>query len=72
MSGRPPSGVPAFFCPVYGKLSGITTVLPYYDIPTHSYFPTLTLYDSTLTTTPRTAEFFNTILAQLGRELGIA
>jgi len=52
-----------------GPAGGVKVVLPYYDIPTHSSFPTLINYDSTLTTTARSATFFNEMLSALKRQL---
>ena len=47
----------------------IKAVLPYYDIPTQSSLPTLINLDSTVTTTPKSAEFFNEMRAALKRQL---
>ena len=44
---------------------GIKAVLPYYDIPTQSSLPTLVNFDSTLTTTPKAAAFFEALLGDL-------
>lgn len=52
----------------YSRLSregGIKAVLPYHDIPTHSSFPTLVHFDSSITTTPPAAAFFNEVLIAL-------
>ncbi len=46
-----------------GAAGGIKAVLPYHDIPTHSSLPTLVNFDSTVTTTPKAAAFFNQMLA---------
>lgn len=54
-----------------GPAGGIKSVLPYYDIPTHSSLPTLIHYDSTVTTTQRAADFFNETLAELKRQLSV-
>jgi len=51
-----------------GSAGGIKTVLPYYDIPTHRSLPTLVNFDSTVTTTPESAGFFNKLLAALRTE----
>ena len=52
-----------------GRAGGIKTVLPYNDIATHSSFPTLVNYDGSVTTTPKAAEFFNRMLAELKQKL---
>src|SRR2546427_6157964 len=52
-----------------GSAGGIRTVLPYHDIPTQSSFPTLVNFDSTVTTTPKSANFFNAMLAALKTQL---
>ena len=51
---------------------GIRAVLPYYDIPTQGSLPTLVNFDSTVTTTPKSASFFNEMLLELKRELSLA
>lgn len=48
-----------------GPAGGIQFVLPYYDIPTQGSMPTLINYDSTVTTTPRSTEFFDRMLTAL-------
>ena len=53
-----------------GPEGGIRTVLPYYDIPTQGSLPTLVNYDKTVMTTPKSAEFFNRLFAELKTELG--
>jgi len=53
-----------------GREGGIKAVLPYYDIPTQSALPTLVNFDSTVTATPKSAAFFNGLLAELKRQLG--
>jgi hypothetical protein len=53
-----------------GPAGGIRAVLPYYDIPTQSALPTLVHFDSTVTVTPKSAAFFNGLLAELKRQLG--
>jgi hypothetical protein len=53
-----------------GPAGGIKAVLPYFDIPTHSALPTLVNFDSTVTSTPKSAAFFNGMLAELKRQLG--
>ncbi len=52
-----------------GSAGGIRAVLPYFDIPTQSALPTLVNFDSTLTATPKSAAFFNGMLAELKRQL---
>jgi hypothetical protein len=52
-----------------GLAGGIKAVLPYYDIPTQSSLPTLVNYDSTVTTTPKSAAFFNEMRATLKTQL---
>ena len=52
-----------------GSAGSIKAVLPYYDIPTQSSLPTLVNVDSTITTTPGSASFFNTMLAALKAQL---
>ena len=52
-----------------GAAGGIRAVLTYYDIPTQSSLPTLVNYDSTVTTTPKAASFFNQALAALKTQL---
>jgi len=44
---------------------GIKAVLPYYDIPTQGSMPTLVHFDSSLTTTPKGAAFFDGLLGEL-------
>ena len=52
-----------------GPSGGIRAVLPYFDIPTQSALPTLVNFDSTVTTTAKSAAFFNGMLAELKRQL---
>lgn len=52
-----------------GPEGGIKAVLPYYDIPTQSSFPTLVNFERELTTTPKGAAFFNARLGELKRQL---
>ena len=52
-----------------GSAGGIKVVLPYHDIPTQSSLPTLVNLDSTVTTTPKSASFFNAMLAALKTQL---
>jgi hypothetical protein len=53
-----------------GQAGGIKAVLPYHDIPTQSSLPTLVNFDSTVTTTPKAALFFNEVLRELKKQLG--
>jgi hypothetical protein len=53
-----------------GPEGGIRAVLPYFDIPTQSALPTLVNFDSTVTATPKSAAFFNGLLAEFRRQLG--
>lgn len=56
----------------YSRVSaagGIKAVIPYYDIPTHSSLPTLVNLDSTVTTTPKAAAFFNQLLVAFKTQL---
>lgn len=52
-----------------GPAGGIKAVLAYHDIPTHSSLPTLVNFDSSVTTTPNSVAFFNTMLASLKSQL---
>src|SRR5678816_1622717 len=52
-----------------GAAGGIKAVLPYYDIPTQSSFPTLVNLDATVTATPKSAAFFNETLTALKKQL---
>jgi hypothetical protein len=52
-----------------GPEGGIKAVLPYYDIPTQGSLPTLVNFDSSVTTTAKSASFFNDLLAKLKKEL---
>jgi hypothetical protein len=52
-----------------GPAGGIKAVLAYHDIPTQSSLPTLVNFDSTVTTTPQSAGFFNKMLAALKAQL---
>jgi hypothetical protein len=52
-----------------GTAGGIRAVLPYFDIPTQSALPTLVNFDSTVTATPKSAAFFDGMLAELKRQL---
>ena len=53
-----------------GPAGGVKAVLPYFDVPTQSALPTLVNFDSTVTVTPKSAAFFNGLLADLKRQLG--
>jgi hypothetical protein len=52
-----------------GLAGGVKAVVPYHDIPSHSSLPTLVNYDSTVTATPTSADFFNKMLAALKTQL---
>src|SRR5437588_5778160 len=52
-----------------GPAGGIRAVLPYNDIPTQSSLPTLVNFDATVTTTPKSAAFFNAMFAELKAQL---
>ena len=52
-----------------GPAGEIKAVLPYFDIPTQSALPTVVNRDSTVTVTPKSAAFFNGLLAELKRQL---
>lgn len=52
-----------------GRQGGIKAVLPYHDIPTQSSLPTLVNFDSSLTTTPKAAAFFASLLSELKTQL---
>ena len=52
-----------------GPAGGIKAVLPYNDIPTQGSFPTLVHFDSSVTLTPKSAEFFNRMRAALKTQL---
>jgi hypothetical protein len=52
-----------------GQDGGIKAVLPYHDVPSHSSFPTLINFDSTLTMTPKAADFFNAEFTKLKQQL---
>lgn len=54
-----------------GQQGGIKAVLPYNDIPSQSSFPTLVNFDSTLTTTPKAASFFEALLGELKKRLTV-
>ncbi|HWX21435.1 MAG TPA: hypothetical protein VN578_16155 [Candidatus Binatia bacterium] len=52
-----------------GQDGGIKAVLPYHDIPTQSSLPTLLNFDSSLTTTPKAAAFFDALLTEFKKLL---
>ena len=52
-----------------GPEGGIKAVLPYYDIPTQSSLPTLVNFDTSLTTTPKAAAFFEALLGELKKQM---
>jgi hypothetical protein len=52
-----------------GPSGQIKAVLPYFDVPTQSALPTLVNADSTVTVTPKSAAFFNSLLVELKRQL---
>ena len=52
-----------------GPAGGIKAVFPYYHIPTQSSFPTLVNFDHTITATPESVVFFNSLLAALKAQL---
>lgn len=54
-----------------GPEGGIKAVLPYHDIPTQRSLPTLLHFDSTVTTTPQSAGFFNEMLVTLRNQLNV-
>ena len=52
-----------------GEAGGIKSVLQFHDTSTHSSFPTLVNFDSTVTVTPKSSAFFNEMLAALKTQL---
>jgi len=52
-----------------GRDGGIRAVLPYHDVPSQSSLPTLVNLDFTVTTTLKSATFFNDLLARLKAQL---
>ena len=52
-----------------GQACGIRAVLAYFDIPTQSALHTVVNFDCTVTATPKSAAFFNGLLAELKRQL---
>jgi hypothetical protein len=56
----------------YSRLApagGIRAVLPYYDIPTQSSFPTLLNLDNTVTTTAKGVAFFSGLFGEFKMKL---
>jgi hypothetical protein len=51
-----------------GRNGGIRAVLPYYETSTQSAFPTLVNFDGTVTSTPKSAAFFDELVSQLKAE----
>ena len=51
-----------------GAVGGIKAVLPYHDIATQTSLPTLVNCDATVTTTPKSAEFFEALFLELKRQ----
>jgi len=52
-----------------GRDGGIRAVLPYHDVPSQRSLPTLVNLDFTVTTTLKSATFFNDLLARLKAQL---
>ena len=52
-----------------GRTGGIRAVLPVHDTTTYSTMVTLVNYDSTLTTTPKSADFYDDQLAKFKIQL---
>jgi hypothetical protein len=52
-----------------GPAGGIRAVVPHHDIATYSTMVTLVNFDSTLTTTPKSVDFFSDQLAQFKTQL---
>jgi hypothetical protein len=52
-----------------GPAGGIRAVLPHHDMATYSTLVTLVNFDSTLTTTAKSADFFSDRLAELKTQL---
>jgi hypothetical protein len=52
-----------------GPAGGIRAVLPVHDIATYSTLVTLVNYDSTVTTTPKSVDFFCDLLAEFKTQL---
>lgn len=55
-----------------GQAGGIKAVLPYYDIPTQSSFPTLVNFDGTITATEKSATYFNGLFQTFKKQLRAA
>jgi hypothetical protein len=52
-----------------GSAGGVKAVLPYHDIPSQSSLPMLLNYDSSVTATPKSADFFDKLLTALKTQL---
>jgi hypothetical protein len=52
-----------------GPAGGIRAVLPHHDMATYSTLVTLVNFDSTLTTTPKSVDFFSDQLAEFKTQL---
>ena len=52
-----------------GPAGGIRAVLPHHDMATYSTLVTLVNFDSTVTTTPKSVDFFNDQLAEFKTQL---
>ena len=52
-----------------GSTGGIRAVLPHHDMATYSTLVTLVNFDSTLTTTPKSVDFFDHQLAEFKTQL---
>ncbi len=52
-----------------GPAGGIRAVVPHHDVATYSTLVTLVNFDSTLTTTPKSVDFFSDQLAQFKTQL---
>ena len=52
-----------------GPAGGIRAVLPHHDTTTYSTLVTLVNFDSTVTTTPKSVDFFSDLLAEFKTQL---
>jgi hypothetical protein len=52
-----------------GPKGGIKDVFPYYDIPTQGSMPTVVNLDASVTTTPKSAAFFEALFLEFKRQL---
>ena len=52
-----------------GPAGGIRAVLPHHDVATYSTLVTLVNFDSTVTTTPKSVDFFSDLLAEFKTQL---